>query len=94
MSCSQNQQQMDGWTLEQDEILIDFGRAQECLYNIQLKNDRKTQLKQTLWKEIGGILKKQVSSSISILDKLIFIEFNAVGNTSLVEFICPQNLRL
>ncbi|KAF5302420.1 hypothetical protein FQR65_LT08508 [Abscondita terminalis] len=51
------------WTSEQDEILIDFVRNHESLYNVQSKDYRKTQLKQSLWKEIAQIL--QITDSIS-----------------------------
>lgn len=44
------------WSSEQDEILIDFVRSHESLYNVKSTDYRKTQLKQKLWHEIGAIL--------------------------------------
>lgn len=54
--CSK--QQVATWSAEQDEILIDFVRTHEILYNIQLKEYRNSQSKQRLWHEIGEILKR------------------------------------
>ncbi|XP_072384300.1 uncharacterized protein [Diabrotica undecimpunctata] len=44
------------WTIENDEILIDYVRKNEALYNIKHKDYRKSQLKQNLWEEIGAHL--------------------------------------
>lgn len=55
------------WTSEQDEILIDFVRSHECLYNVQCKDYRKTQLKQSLWKEIAQILQITDNTIIQLL---------------------------
>ncbi|CAH2102445.1 unnamed protein product [Euphydryas editha] len=46
------------WSSEEDEILIDFVRNHEAIYNIKSKEYRKTQLKQNWWREIGEILNK------------------------------------
>lgn len=54
--CSASGLKHTEWTSEQDEILIDFVKSHECLYNVQCKDYRKTQLKQNLWKEIAQIL--------------------------------------
>lgn len=48
----------NSWSSEDDEILIDFVRNHEAIYNIKSKEYRKSQLKQNLWREIGEILKK------------------------------------
>ena len=53
------------WSNEDDEMLIDFVKVHECLYNVQLKDYRKTQMKQNLWNEIGKIINK--TGSIAIL---------------------------
>lgn len=55
------------WTSEQDEILIDFVRSHEILYNVQCKDYRKTQLKQSLWKEIAQILEITGNTIIQLL---------------------------
>lgn len=44
------------WTLEQDEMLIDFVKNHELLYNVKCKDYRKTQTKLHLWKKIANIL--------------------------------------
>ncbi|GFX43084.1 uncharacterized protein TNCV_2711281 [Trichonephila clavipes] len=41
-----------------DEILIDFVRNHELLYNIRHPDYRKAQAKQHLWESIGTILEK------------------------------------
>ena len=45
--------QQVSWTSEQDDILIDFVRSYEALYNIKSAEYRKIQVKQKLWHEIG-----------------------------------------
>ncbi|KAJ8931975.1 hypothetical protein NQ314_015073 [Rhamnusium bicolor] len=57
MYSGPKQQALD-WSFIQDEVLIDFVKTHECLYNVQAKEYRKTKLKQSLWHEIGGILNK------------------------------------
>lgn len=54
--CSKEQSAM--WFAEQDEILIDFVRGNECLYNIQSKEYRNSQAKQRFWYEIAEVLKR------------------------------------
>ncbi|XP_063585206.1 uncharacterized protein LOC134762592 [Penaeus indicus] len=46
------------WNGEEDEILIDFVRNNEALYNVKSKEYRKTQMKQNLWSDVGNILQK------------------------------------
>ncbi|GFX43081.1 uncharacterized protein TNCV_2711251 [Trichonephila clavipes] len=46
------------WIPEEDEILIDFVRNHELLYNIRHPDYRKAQAKQHLWESIGTILEK------------------------------------
>lgn len=46
------------WTSEKDEILINFVRMHEEIYNIKCKGYRNTQYKQKLWCDIGVILNK------------------------------------
>ena len=46
------------WNGEEDEILIDFVRNNESLYNVRNKEYRKTQMKQNLWSNVGTILQK------------------------------------
>lgn len=48
----------NSWSSEDDELLIDFVRNHEAIYNIKSKEYRKTQLKQNWWREIGEILNK------------------------------------
>ncbi|KAL1489832.1 hypothetical protein ABEB36_013764 [Hypothenemus hampei] len=50
--CSEQRE----WSSEHDELLIDFVKNHECLFNIQCKDYRKTQLKQGYWKELSKIL--------------------------------------
>lgn len=47
------------WTLEEDEILIDFVKNHEPLYNVKCKDYRKTQLKLNLWREIANIMENK-----------------------------------
>lgn len=54
--CSK--EQAATWSAEQDEVLIDFVRGNESLYNIKSKEYRNSQAKQRLWHEIGEILKR------------------------------------
>ncbi|GFR33724.1 uncharacterized protein TNCT_90631 [Trichonephila clavata] len=49
------------WTLEEDEVLIDFVRNHDVLYNIKHQDYRKTQIKQHLWENIGTTLEKSAS---------------------------------
>ncbi|XP_074030302.1 uncharacterized protein [Leptinotarsa decemlineata] len=49
------------WSSEDDEVLIDFVRNHEAIYNIKSKEYRKTQLNQNWWREIGEILNKSDS---------------------------------
>ncbi|GFQ77423.1 uncharacterized protein TNCT_567901 [Trichonephila clavata] len=49
------------WTPEQDEILIDFVRNHDVLYNIRHPDYRKVQAKQHLWESIGTTLEKSGS---------------------------------
>ncbi|GFR15944.1 uncharacterized protein TNCT_231931 [Trichonephila clavata] len=51
------------WTPEQDEILIDFVRNHDVLYNIRHPDYRKVQAKQHLWESIGTTLEKSGSDS-------------------------------
>ncbi|XP_047023041.1 uncharacterized protein LOC124632303 [Helicoverpa zea] len=51
----------NSWSSEDDEILIDFVRNHEAIYNIKSKDYRKSQLKQNWWREIGEILNKTAS---------------------------------
>lgn len=46
------------WTSEFDEVLIDFVKNHEALYNVKCNDYRKNQLKQNFWKEIGNNLKR------------------------------------
>ncbi|GFW77455.1 hypothetical protein TNCV_2498481 [Trichonephila clavipes] len=46
------------WTPEEDEILIDFVRNHDVLYNIRHPDYRKAQTKQHLWESIGTTLEK------------------------------------
>ncbi|GFW34703.1 uncharacterized protein TNCV_953311 [Trichonephila clavipes] len=46
------------WIPEEDEILIDFVRNHELLYNIRHPDYRKAQAKQHLWESIGTTLEK------------------------------------
>lgn len=48
----------NNWSSEDDEILIDFVRVHEILYNVKHKDYRQTQMKQKLWCEVGEILNK------------------------------------
>jgi hypothetical protein len=50
--------QQNNWSSEQDEIVIDFVRNHEALYNVKSADYRKMQLKQKLWYEVGAILHK------------------------------------
>lgn len=53
------------WNCEQDEILIDFVRNNEFIYNIKCKEYRNTQRKQQVWWEnekLVGYLLKQVGT--------------------------------
>ncbi|GFV81207.1 uncharacterized protein TNCV_4772351 [Trichonephila clavipes] len=49
------------WTPEEDEILIDFVRNHDVLYNIRHPDYRKGQTKQHLWESIGTSLEKSGS---------------------------------
>lgn len=53
---------------EQDEILTDFVRSHECLYNVHCKDYRKIQLKQSLWKEIAQIPQITGNAIIQLLN--------------------------
>ncbi|XP_030754758.1 uncharacterized protein LOC115881426 [Sitophilus oryzae] len=46
------------WSSQQDEILIDFVRNHEALFNVKSSEHRKTKLKTSLWREIGAMLSK------------------------------------
>lgn len=50
--------QNNNWCGEQDEILIDFVRNHEPLFNVKSAEYRKMELKQKLWHEVGTILGK------------------------------------
>ncbi|KAK9738872.1 Alcohol dehydrogenase transcription factor Myb/SANT-like [Popillia japonica] len=50
--------QNNNWCGEQDEILIDFVRNHEPLFNVKSAEYRKMELKQKLWHEVGTILSK------------------------------------
>jgi hypothetical protein len=50
-------QNMTCWSSE-DELVIDFVKNHEMLYNVKSKEYRQAQLKQNLWCEIGGTLNK------------------------------------
>jgi hypothetical protein len=50
--------QQSNWSSEQDEIVIDFVRNHEALYNVKSADYRNMQLKQKLWHEVGTILNK------------------------------------
>ncbi|GFT98499.1 uncharacterized protein TNCV_283401 [Trichonephila clavipes] len=49
------------WIPEEDEILIDFVRNHDILYNIRHPDYRKVQTKQHLWESIGTTLEKSGS---------------------------------
>ncbi|GFW91731.1 uncharacterized protein TNCV_4501501 [Trichonephila clavipes] len=51
------------WTPEEDEILIDFVRNNDVLYNKIHPDYRKAQTKQHLWESIGTTLEKSGSDS-------------------------------
>ncbi|PNF26363.1 hypothetical protein B7P43_G01770 [Cryptotermes secundus] len=51
-------QNMTCWSSEDDELLIDFVKNHEMLYNVKSKYYRQAQLKQNLWCEIGDTLNK------------------------------------
>ena len=46
------------WRGEDDEILIDFVKNNEILFNVKCKEFRQNQLKQNLWNEIAPILQR------------------------------------
>ena len=46
------------WSSEDDEILIDFVKNNEALFNVKSKNKRKTQFEQNLWKKLGTTLER------------------------------------
>ena len=46
------------WTSEEEEVLIDFVKNHEILYNVKLKEYRQLTAKHILWKEIGDLLNK------------------------------------
>ncbi|KAF6207094.1 hypothetical protein GE061_018333 [Apolygus lucorum] len=46
------------FTSEEDEILIDFEKNHECLFNVATKDFRNTQLKLSPWKEMGTTINK------------------------------------
>ncbi|XP_045779087.1 uncharacterized protein LOC123876772 [Maniola jurtina] len=46
------------WSMGDDEILINFVKIHEPIYNIKCKDYRNNQLKQKLWSNIGEILNK------------------------------------
>jgi hypothetical protein len=47
-------QNMTCWSSEEDELLIDFVKSHEMLYNVKSKDYGQAQLKQNLWCEISG----------------------------------------
>ncbi|GFY77122.1 uncharacterized protein TNIN_107131 [Trichonephila inaurata madagascariensis] len=51
------------WTPEEEEILIDFVRNHDILYNIRHPDYRMAQIKQHLWESIGTTLDKSGSDS-------------------------------
>ncbi|KAF5270515.1 hypothetical protein FQA39_LY08393 [Lamprigera yunnana] len=46
------------WNSEQDNILINFVKNHELLYNVKCKGYRKGHLKQNIWREIAAVLNK------------------------------------
>ncbi|GFY03561.1 hypothetical protein TNCV_3211981 [Trichonephila clavipes] len=77
------------WIPEEDEILIDFVRNHELLYNIRHPDNRKAQAKQHLWESIGttleksGIAAKKRSELLSFLDSFAVSQRTTTTNVGL-----------
>ena len=65
------------WKVEEDEILIDFVKNNESLYNVKSKEYRNTQLKQNLWSNAGTILQK--SGGFIVSSKSFYIALHSSG---------------
>ena len=65
------------WKVEEDEILIDFVKNNESLYNVKSKEYRNTQLKQNLWSNAGTILQK--SGGFIVSSKSFYIALHSNG---------------
>jgi hypothetical protein len=88
--------QQNNWSSEQDEIVIDFVRNHEALYNVKSADYRKMQLKQKLWYEVGTILHKTGENyllfynykevyilCISMFSTLTILPFNSPGSVEI-----------
>lgn len=69
------QQINNSWCSEEDEILIDFVKNHEALFNPKSAEYKKMQLKKKLWHHVGTILHKTGRNYLLLLHSKRSIHF-------------------